>query len=86
MDDPELLRKFRPVLTEITDVEAMDFFTKNGEILSVNGKRAALDTFVLVLAAGPEKFGPYPLNSATAKELCSLLIEHGFGPPELQRM
>lgn len=80
MNDQELCQKFRPSLTEITDVQAVEFFSRHGEILSVNGRRAAISTFVLVLAAGPEIFGPFPLNATAAKELCRILIDQGFGP------
>jgi hypothetical protein len=78
--DQELFEKFRPPMTEVTDARTMEFFKRHGLILSVNGKRAGLDNFALVLAAGPNVIGPLPLNSTAARALCSLLIESGFGP------
>ena len=84
MNDQELFQKFRPHLSEITDVQTMEFYRQNGPILSVNGRRIPLDNFLLVLSTGPPTYGPYPLNATAARALCNLLIDHGFGPPELQ--
>jgi hypothetical protein len=78
--DQELFEKFRPPMTEVTDALTMEFFKQHGLILSVNGKRAGLNSFALVLAAGPDTIGPFPLNSTTARALCRILIDSGFGP------
>jgi hypothetical protein len=80
MNEEGLLEKFRPKLTEMTEVQAAEFFYATGGVLSVNGKRSGLDAFSLVLATSTEKIGPYVLNNPSAKELCRLLIAEGFGP------
>jgi hypothetical protein len=85
MNDAELFKKFLPELTAITDVQTMEFFKKNGEIVSANGRQIAIDSFLLVLTNGAETYGPFPLNGTTARALCQRLIEGGFGPLELQR-
>ena len=80
MDDAELFRKFQPKLTAVTDTQTMDFFTKNGLIVSANGREIGIGDFLLVMSTGAETYGPFPLNRVTAQALCTILIEHGFGP------
>ncbi|MGD0865655.1 MAG: hypothetical protein ABSA49_08875 [Rhizomicrobium sp.] len=84
MNDAELFKKFLPELTAITDVQTMEFFKRNGEIVSANGRQIAIDSFLLVMSTGADTVGPFPLNGVTARALCRYLIDAGFGPPELQ--
>jgi hypothetical protein len=72
--------KYRPKLTEVTVVEAAQAYGRGDEILSLNGKRTAIDAFILLLSTDAETHGPYLLNSTCARELCGLLISEGFGP------
>jgi hypothetical protein len=73
-------KKYRPNLTEVTVVKAAEAYGRGDEILSLNGKPTALDSFILLLATDSETHGPYLLNSVCARELCALLIAGGFGP------
>ncbi len=82
MDEEELFQKFQPKLTEVTAIQTMEFFTKNGPIVSANGKEIGIGDFLLVMTTGVETYGPFPLNGTTAAALCNILIESGFGPEE----
>jgi hypothetical protein len=73
--------KYRPRITEVTNVEAAQAYGRGDEILSLNGKRAALDAFILVLADDSVTHGPYLMNSTCARQLCAILLHEGFGPP-----
>jgi hypothetical protein len=73
-------RKYRPALTEVTVVRAAQAHGRGDEILSLKGKRAALDAFTLLLATDTETHGPYLMNVVCARELCALLLAEGFGP------
>jgi hypothetical protein len=75
------LRKYRPKLTEVTVVDAARAWGAGDEILSLNGKRTALDAFILLLATDSVTHGPFLMNSTCARELCALLVTEGFGPP-----
>jgi hypothetical protein len=81
MTDESDFKKYRPNLTEVTVIKAADAYGRGDEILSLNGKGAAIDAFILLLATDSETHGPYLLNSVCARELCGLLISEGFGPP-----
>jgi hypothetical protein len=72
--------KYRPNLTEVTVTKAAEAYGRGDEILSLNGKRTALDAFILLLANDTETQGPFLLNAVCARELCALLIAAGFGP------
>ena len=72
--------KYRPQLTEVTVIQAAQAYGLGDEILSLNGKRTAIDAFILLLANGTETFG-YLMNVVCARELCALLLAEGFGPP-----
>ncbi len=72
--------RYRPSLTEVTVVQAAEAYGRGDEILSLNGKRTALDAFILLLATDAETHGPYLMNAACARELCALLVAEGFGP------
>jgi hypothetical protein len=73
--------KYRPRITEVTNVEAAQAYGRGDEILSLNGKRAALDAFILLLADDSVTHGPYLMNSTCARQLCAILLDEGFGPP-----
>lgn len=81
IEDESAFIKYRPKVTEVTSVEAAKSWGEGNEILSLNGKRAALDAFILLLSTDAEVHGPYLMNSVCARELCTLLISEGFGPP-----
>ena len=82
MSDESDFQKYRPALTEITVVQAAKSWGAGDEILSLNGKRTAIDAFILLLADDSTTKGPYLLNATCARELCALLIAGGFGPQE----
>ena len=71
--------KYRPQLTEVTVIQAAQAYGLGDEILSLNGKRTAIDAFILLLANDTETFG-YLMNAVCARELCALLLAEGFGP------
>jgi hypothetical protein len=73
--------KYRPQVTEVTVVEAAKAWGRGDEILSLNGKRTAIDAFILLLSNDSEAHGPYIMNVVCARELCALLLSEGFGPP-----
>ena len=72
--------KYRPKITEITTIKAAQVYGRGDEILSLNGQRAAIDAFILLLATGDETLGPFLMNSTCARELYALLVAEGFGP------
>jgi hypothetical protein len=72
--------KYRPNLTEVTVAKAAEAYGCGDEILSLNGKRTAIDAFILLLATDDETHGPYLINVVCARELCALLLAEGFGP------
>jgi hypothetical protein len=73
-------RIHRPKITEATSVQAKQHYDQGEEIVSLNGKRAALSHFMVVLATKTEEFGPYLMNSTCARALYALLEAEGFGP------
>ena len=81
MTDDSDFKKYRPNLTEVTVVKAAEAYGRGDEILSLNGKRTAIDSFILLLANDAETHGPYLMNAVCARELCALLLAEGFGPP-----
>jgi hypothetical protein len=81
MTDESDFIKYRPAVTEVTVVHAAQAYGRGDEILSLNGKRTAIDAFMLLLANDSEVHGPYLMNSKCARELCALLLTEGFGPP-----
>jgi hypothetical protein len=78
--DEQLFQRFQPRLNEVTEAKAAEFFYSTHGIQSLNGKLSAIDAFTLVLATDSEQYGPYVLNAVSARALCRLLMEHGFGP------
>ena len=64
----------------MTVVKAARAYGLGEEILSLDGKRTAIDAFILLLATGDETLGPFLLNSTCARELYALLAAEGFGP------
>lgn len=80
MSDEDDLRNYRPVITEVTMVRAAEAYGRGDEILSLSGKRTAIDSFVLLLANDTEPLGPFLMNAVCARELCALLLSEGFGP------
>jgi hypothetical protein len=82
MTDKSDFLKYRPPITEVTTLKAAKAYGIGDEILSLNGKRAALDAFILLLSNDSVTHGPYLLNSTCARALCDLLLDEGFGPPE----
>jgi hypothetical protein len=81
MTDESDFIKYRPSVTEVTILKAAQAYGRGDEILSLNGKRTAIDSFILLLSNDLEVHGPYLLNSKCARELCVLLLTEGFGPP-----
>ena len=73
-------QRLQPKITELTSVQAKQHYDQGEEILSLNGKRAALSHFILILATETEEFGPYLLNSVCARSLYALLEAEDFGP------
>jgi hypothetical protein len=73
-------KKYRPNLTEVTVIKAAEAYGRGDEILSINGKRTALDAFILLFATDAEIYGPYLMNIVCARELCALLLTEVFGP------
>ena len=71
--------KYQPKITEVTIVEAAQSYGRGDEILSLSGKRTAIDAFVLLLSTDSETIGPFILNSVCARELYSILFSEGFG-------
>jgi hypothetical protein len=72
--------KYRPNLTEVTVVKAAEACGRGDEILSLNGKRTAIDAFILLLATDAATHGPYLRNATCTRALCALLQAEGFGP------
>ena len=81
MTDESDFKKYRPNLTEVMVVKAAEAYGRGDEILSLNGKRTAIDAFILLLANDAETHGPYLMNATCARALCALLLVEGFGPP-----
>ncbi len=79
MRDESDFEKHRPKITEATTVQAARAWAQGGEILSLNGKRTAIDSFILVLASGSNPHG-FLMSGHCAKKLCAILIDEGFAP------
>jgi hypothetical protein len=79
MNEREVLfRKKRP---QIDPTEAAQMIREHGEIVSMGGREAAGDLFLLTFVSEKDtEAGPLPLNPVVARELCKLLIDHGYGP------
>ena len=75
-------KKYRPKVTEVTVVQAAEAWGRGDEILSLDGKRTAIDAFILLLANDSETHGPFLLNATCARELYALLEAADFGPPK----
>jgi hypothetical protein len=73
-------KKYSPNLTEVTVAKTAEAYGRGDEILSLNGKRTALNAFILLLATDGETYGPYLMNVVCARALCALLLAEGFGP------
>ncbi|WPP05927.1 hypothetical protein [Methylocella tundrae] len=82
MTDEDDFQRFRPTITEATIGRAAEAYGRGDEILSLAGKRTAIDSFVLLLADDTEHQGPFLMNATCARELCALLLSEGFGPQE----
>ena len=72
--------KYRPEVTDVTVCEAAQSWGEGGEILSLDGKRTAINAFILLLSTDAEVHGPFVMNVVCARELCARLISEGFGP------
>jgi len=81
MSDESDFKKYQPKITEVTVVQAAQAWGEGNEIISLNGKRTAIDAFILLLATDSDTHG-YLMNGACARELCALLLAEGFGPQE----
>jgi hypothetical protein len=78
MSDRDAL--FREKLFKFTDYQTVELIGEHGEIVSVAGRPAALDLFIVTFA--PDKgttIGPLSLNPIVARELCKLLTDHVHG-------
>ena len=80
MSDASDFEKYRPKITEVTMVQAAQSCGAGAEILSLDGKGVALNSFLLQLATDSETPGPFLLNATCARALCALLLEAGFAP------
>jgi hypothetical protein len=81
MNDRE--RLFREKLPQFTDYQAVELIGQHGEIVSVAGREAALDVFLLTFVSEKDSIvGPLSLNPVVARELCRLLLAHGYGPSQ----
>jgi len=78
IDRERLFLERKPTFTE---VQAAQFYEENGEAISVDGRRAALDLFLVSFAFETSEIGPIPLNPLVARQLFFLLSQHGFGDP-----
>lgn len=79
-EDAELFQAKFPEFTEASSVEAKEFWDANGQFVSVDGRGVALNGFAVQFATQFRKHGPFVMNETTARALCRLLIESGFGP------
>lgn len=78
MDNREVLfRKNRP---QINGYKAIELIEEHGEIVSMGPRPAGLDLFLLsFVSKNDTTVGPLALNPVVARELCRLLIHHGYG-------
>jgi hypothetical protein len=81
MSEQSDFQKYRPKITEGTVFQASEAFGRGDEILSLNGKRTAIDAFILLLANDTESRA-FLMTGVCARELCGLLLADGFGPPK----
>jgi hypothetical protein len=73
-----LFRRKRP---QIPPDEALRLVKEHGEIVSMGGREAPLDLFLVTFVSEKDTtVGPLALNPVVARELCKLLIDHGYGP------
>jgi hypothetical protein len=78
MDRKTLFEAKRP---QFTEYEAHELWQKYGEIVSVDGRPAALDSFLVTFVSENDMTaGPLGLNPVVARALCKLLIDNGYGP------
>lgn len=77
MSQADDVEKYRPEITEMTILKAAQDWGAGNEIVSLNGRETALDSFVLVLATDGEALGPFLLNRSCARELYGLLEDAG---------
>jgi hypothetical protein len=82
MTEESDFEKYYPKLTEVTNIKAAKTYGEGEEILSLNGKRTAIEHFILVLATDLAERGPFLMNATCARALCALLVDEGFGPPK----
>lgn len=80
MTEETEFEKFRPTVTEQTRIQAAQAYGRGDEIVSLDGKEAGLDSFILVLATDAARHGPFLLTATCARELCGLLAAAGFEP------
>jgi hypothetical protein len=79
MTEREIL--FRTKRPQIDPAEALQMIREHGEIVSMGGREAAGDLFLLTFVSEKDtKAGPLALNPVVARELCKLLIDRGYGP------
>lgn len=81
-DDESKFKERRPKLTQVTTVQAVEAYNRGDLVVSLNGKRTAIDAFILSLATETDTFGPYLLNATCARALYALLVAADFGPPK----
>jgi hypothetical protein len=79
MTEREIL--FRERLPKFTDYDALKLIGEHGQIVSVDGRPAALDLFIVAFASDKgTTVGPLSLNPVVARALCKLLLDDGHGP------
>ena len=81
MSDSETL--FREKLPKFTDAQAAELCHQHGQIVSMDGREAPLDTFLVMFMSEKDLgVGPLVLDPLVARRLCKLLLDHGYGPSE----
>jgi len=79
MNDESNFIKYRTQITEVTAIKSQKYWGEGNEILSLDGRRAAINSFIICLANDSETGGPFFLNATCARKPCARLTSEGFG-------
>ncbi|HUZ75938.1 MAG TPA: hypothetical protein VMU87_23370 [Stellaceae bacterium] len=80
MDRKTLFEAKRPQFMDY-QYQAQELWQKYGEIVSVDGRPTALDSFLLTFVSENDITArPLALNPVVARPLCKSLIDNGYGP------
>jgi hypothetical protein len=75
---------FRTKRPQIPPDEALKLIQEHGEIVSMGGREAPEDLFLVTFVSEKDTtVGPLALNPVVARELCQLLIDRGYGPEHI---